>query len=151
MPILNSDKCYTQQQQRLAITVPTTLPSHWLTAFYALLSVQLRLDDETKQEVFNHQTNQVVLLTEKERFFKELDRHVGPQSTYSLKPQLLESLSTLYVLFTHPKTIHEQKQLIASRIPEDVSQCSPGFTDRVNFVITLFNMPQNVDELIAQV
>ena len=151
MPILNPDKCYTQQPKRLAITVPTNLRHDWRTDFYALLSTQLKLDDETKQEVFNHQTNQVDLLTEKECFFKELDRHVGLQSTYTLKPQLLESLSTLYVLFTHPNTTHEQKQLIASRIKEDVDQCSPGFTDRVNFTITLFNMPQNRDELIAQV
>src|SRR3990167_7936625 len=143
MPILNSDKCYTQQQQRLAITVPTTLPSHWLTAFYALLSVQLRLDDETKQEVFDHQTNQVVLLTEKERFFKELDRHVGPQSTYSLKPQLLDSFRTLYVLFTHPKTTDDKRYLIASRIADNVEQCTPGFTNQVNYLITLFNIPQN--------
>ena len=151
MPILNPDKCYTQQPKRLAITVPTNLRHDWRTDFYALLSTQLKLDDETKQEVFNHQTNQVDLLTEKECFFKELDRHVGLQSTYSLKPQLLESLSTLYVLFLHPTTTHEQTQLIALRIKEDVDQCSPGFTDRVNFTITLFNMPQNRDELIAQV
>ena len=101
MPILNPEKCYTQQPKRLAITVPTNLPHHWLADFYERLSVQLKLDDEMKQEVFNHQTNQVDLLTEKECFFKELDRHVGLQSTYTLKPQLLESLSTLYVLFTH--------------------------------------------------
>ena len=151
MPTLNPNKCYTQQPKRLAITVPTNLPHHWRTDFYALLSMQLRLDDETKQEVFDHQTNAVILLTEKECFFRELDRHVGPQSTYSLKPQLLESLGTLYVLFLHPTTTPDQKHLIASRIKEDVEQCSPGFTDRVNFTITLFNMPQNQDELIAQV
>ncbi|WP_133130779.1 hypothetical protein [Legionella yabuuchiae] len=153
MPILNPDKCYTQQPQRLAIEVPTTLPDDWRTEFYALLSAQLKLNDDKAQaqEDFDHQTNQVVLLTEKEQFYKELDRHVGPQSTYSLKPQLQESLGTLYVLFTHPKTTYEQKQLIASRIKEDVDQCSPGFTDRVNFTITLFNMPQTRDELIAQV
>ena len=43
MPILNPDKCYIQQPQRLAITVPTTLPDDWLTDFYALLSVQMNL------------------------------------------------------------------------------------------------------------
>ncbi|WP_133129261.1 hypothetical protein [Legionella yabuuchiae] len=151
MPILNSDKCHTQQPKRLAITVPTNLPHDWLTDFYALLSVQLKLNDETKQKVFDHQTNTVILLTEQGWFFKELDRHVGAQSTYSLKPQLLESLSTLYVLFTHPKTTDEQKNMIALGIKEDVEQCSPGFTSRVNYIISRFNMPQNMDEVIAQV
>src|SRR3990167_10234422 len=153
MPILNPDKCYTQQQQRLKITVPTTLPRHWRTDFYALLSAQLKLnDDKTQaQEVFDHQTNQVVLLTEKEKFYKELDRHVGPQSTYSLKPQLLDSFRTLYVLFTHPKTTDDKRYLIASRIADNVEQCTPGFTNQVNYLITLFNIPQNQDELIAQV
>ena len=70
MPILNRNKCYTQQPKRLIITVPETLPDDWRTDFYERLSVQLKLDDKTKQEVFNHQTKQVDLLTEKELFFK---------------------------------------------------------------------------------
>ena len=151
MPILNPDKCYTQQPKRLAITIPTNVPHDWLTQFYEFLSVQLKLDDKTKQEVFNQQTNQVVLLTEKKLFFKQLDEHVGEQSLYPLKRELLDSLRTLYFLFADSKTTPEQKQLIASRIKQDVDQCSPGFTNRVNFTITLFNMPENTDELIAQV
>lgn len=151
MPLLNLNKCYTQQKQRLTITVPETLPDDWLTEFYTLLSKQLKLNDETKQEYFDHNTNKVIFLTDKERFFKELDRHVGEQSTYSLKRRLIESLATLYSLFKHQNTTYEQKHLIASRIAEDVSQCSPGFTNRVNYVISRFNNPQNMDELIAQV
>ncbi|KGP63036.1 hypothetical protein EP47_00630 [Legionella norrlandica] len=69
MPILNQDKCYTQQPQRLPITVPTSLPDDWLSDFYELLSVQLKLNDETKQEHFDYQKNPGVLLTEKELFF----------------------------------------------------------------------------------
>jgi hypothetical protein len=151
VPILNQDKCFAQQPKRLGIIVPENLPLDWLREFYDGLSVQLKLGNEKTQEVFNHQKNQKDLLTEKELFFKELDRHAGAQSTYSLKPQLLESLSTLYYLFTHPKTTNERKHLIASRIAEDISQCSQGFTNRVNYIISRFNMPQNMDELIAQV
>lgn len=151
MPILNLDKCYIQQPKRLEITVPTTFPDNWLTEFYALLSEQLRLDDKKKQEVFDPQTNQIVQLTEKEQFYKELEQHLGPQSTYSLKFELQASFGTLYVLFTHPKTTHGQKELIASTIKEGVSKCSPGLSDRVNFTITRFNIPQNRAELIAQV
>lgn len=149
MPILNPDKCYTEQPKRLPITMPKAMPSDWLSDFYALLSEQLNLDDTMKQEVY-YGTNEL-LLTEKERFFRELDRHAGATSSYSFKPQLLESLSTLYLLFKDSKTSDAQRRMIASRIAEDVSQCSPGFTNRVNFVITLFNMPQNIDELMAQV
>ena len=150
MPILNSDRCYTQQPKRLPITIPTAMPSDWLSHFYAQLSETLNLDDTLKQEVFDYRIHDVRLLTEKERFFNELDRHVGATSIYSFKPQLLESLSTLYCIFNDSKTSDAQKRMIASRIAEDVSQCSPGFTNRVNFVITLFNMPQNIDELMAK-
>jgi hypothetical protein len=151
MTILNHDKCYTQQPQRLTITEPKNLPEDWLGEFYVLLSKQLKLNDDKSQtqEVFDHPTNTWVWLTEKEIFLKALDRHVGEQSTYSLKPHLLASLRTLYSIFMHPKTTEEQRRLIASRIKEDISECSPGFTNRVNFTITLFNMPQNQDELIA--
>ena len=47
MPILNPDKCYTQQPQCLTITETTNLSNHWRTDFYELLSVQLKLGDET--------------------------------------------------------------------------------------------------------
>ena len=151
MPILNPNKCYAQQPKPLTITAPESLPAKWLTDFYELLAVQLKLDDDkTTHKVFNHRTNQEDLLTKKEIFFKELNRHAGENSGYSKKSQLLESLSTLYAIFIHPKTSNEQKSLIASRIAEDVKECSPGFHDRVNYVITLFNMPQNLAQLVAQ-
>ena len=151
MPILNPNKCYVQQPKPLTITAPESLPAKWLTDFYELLAVQLKLDDDkTTHKVFNHRTNQVDLLTKKEIFFKELNRHAGENSGYSKKSQLLESLSTLYAIFTHPKTSNEQKILIAFRIAEDVKECSPGFHDRVNYVIILFNMPQNIAQLVAQ-
>lgn len=151
MPILNPNKCYAQQPKPLTITAPESLPAKWLTDFYELLAAQLKLDDDkSTHEVFNHQTNQVDLLTKKAIFFKELNRHAGENSGYSKKSQLLESLSTLYAIFTHPKTSNEQKILIASRIEEDVKECSPGFHDRVNYVIILFNMPQDLAQLVAQ-
>ena len=151
MPILNLNTCYAQQPKVLTITAPESLPAKWLTDFYELLAVQLKLDDDkTTHEVFNYRTNQVDLLTKKEIFFKELNRHAGENSGYSEKSQLLGSLTTLYAIFTHPKTSNEQKNLIALRISEDVNQCSPGFHDRVNYVILLFNMPQNLAQLVAQ-
>lgn len=70
MPILNPNKCYAQQPKTLVITAPENLPAQWLTDFYELLAVQLKLDDDkTTQEVFNHRTNQVDLLTKKRDFF----------------------------------------------------------------------------------
>src|SRR3990167_8481479 len=121
MPILNPNKCYAQQPKSLVITATESLPAQWLTDFYERLAVQLKLDDDkTTYEVFNHRTNQVDLLTKKAIFFKELNRHAGENSDYSKKLQLLESLSTLYAIFTHPKTSNEQKSLIAARIAEDV-------------------------------
>lgn len=151
MPQLNQNKCYAQQKQHLAITVPATLSADWLSKFYTLLSVQLQLDDVQKHEDYDYQADTAIFLTEKERFFKALDEHVGEQSTYSSKSEVLKSLATLYTVFTHPKATHEVKQLIASRIKEDVSQCSPGFANRVNYLIIGLNAPQNRDELLANV
>lgn len=150
MLILNPNKCYEQQPKTLVITAPESLPDQWLTNFYELLAVQLKLDDKTTHEVINHETNQVDLLTKKEIFFKELNRHAGENSGYTEKSQLLESLSTLHAIFIHPKTSNEQKSLIALRIAEDVKECEPEFHNRVNYVIILFNMPQNLAQLVAQ-
>lgn len=107
----------------------------------------MQLDDEIKLEHFDWATKQTALLTEKEIFLKELNRLI---STYTLKAQLLESLATLYYLFIHPKITNEQKNFIASRVAEDVSACSPGFNDRVNYVIICLNNPENLAELVAQ-
>ncbi|MFA6304123.1 MAG: hypothetical protein WC627_13465, partial [Legionella sp.] len=144
MPLLNQNKCYAQQKQGLPIKAPTTLSSDWLSTFYTLLSVQLKLEDVQRHEDFEYQT-------EAKLFFKDLDKHVGKDSTYHLKAALLESLATLYTIFTHPKATHEVKQLIASRIKEDVSQCTPGFHNRVSYLINSLNAPQNTDELLANV
>lgn len=152
MPILEPNRCYAYQKQHLIITAtPNSLPLHWLTEFYARLAMQLQLDD--KRPVFediDYATNQIVMLTAKEKFFKELDRHAGERSTDTLKYQLLGSLAKLYAVFQHPNTTHEQKNVIASRIAEDVSQCTHGFHDRVNFIIISLNIPQNLDELLAK-
>ncbi len=151
MPSLNIDKCYTQQPKRLTITVQKNLRHDWLTDFYELLSLKLELNDETKPEVSNHQTKELDSLTEKELFFKELNRHLGPESTYSLKEKLLDSFSTLYVLFNDPTTSDDKKSLIASRIEDSVKECTEGFNNQVDFLIIFFSIPQNQDELIAQV
>ena len=152
MPILEPNRCYAYQTQRLIITAtPNTLPRHWITEFYALLAMQLQLDDKSAVfEDIDYATNQIVMLTAKEKFFKELDRHAGERSTYTFKSELLESLAKLHVVFKHPNTTNEQKNFIARRIAEDISQCTPGFHDRVNFIIISLNIPQNLDELLAQ-
>lgn len=75
--------------------MPKTLADNWLIEFYTLLSEQLKLNNETKKDDIDHKTNKVIFMTEKEHFYKALDWHVGKQSTYILKPQLLESLAVL--------------------------------------------------------
>ncbi len=152
MPILEPNRCYAYQKQRLIITAtPNSLPPHWLTEFYALLGMQLQLDDNSVVfEDVNYATNEIIMLTAKAKLFKELDRHAGERSTYTFKSELLESLAKLYLVFKHSNTTNEQKNFIAGRIAEDVSRCTPGFHDRVNFIIVSLNSPQNLDELLAQ-
>jgi hypothetical protein len=153
MPILEPNRCYAYQKQRLIITAtPNSLPPHWLTEFYALLAMQLQLDDNSAVfEDVNYATNEIIMLTAKAKLFKELDRHAGERSTYTFKSELIESLAKLYLVFKHSNTTNEQKNFIASRIAEDISQCTPGFHGRVNFIIISLNSPQNMDELLAQI
>ncbi|HVC49421.1 MAG TPA: hypothetical protein VND43_04555, partial [Burkholderiales bacterium] len=151
MPVLNDNKCYAEQPKRPAITVPDDLRVDWFADFQALLATQLKLNNtEKNRDFYDHEAEQNVLGTEKESFINEFNRHAGSKSTYSLKSQLLDSLRKLYCIYTHENTNADQQFLIASRIHEDITQCSPGFTDRVNFLLTLFEMPQNLDELLAK-
>src|SRR3990167_5119142 len=151
MPSLNDNLCYREQPKRPVIEVPKNLRHDWFAHFYELLVTKLKLDNtEKNREFYDHEAKEEVLGTEKEAFINELNRHAGPKSTYSLKPQLLDSLRKLYCIYTHENTNTDQQFLIASRIHEDITQCSPGFTDRVNFLLTLFDMPQNLNELLAK-
>ncbi len=140
MPMLNPDKCYTQQNKRLPIKIPKVFPANWLADFYKHLAALLV-----------QQKNTNLLLIKEECFFEELNKHVGKKSIFTYKSQLLELLGTVYSILIDSSTSVEQRQMIACRIAEDVSECTPGFMNRVSFIITLFNMPQNIDELIALV
>src|SRR3990167_354989 len=153
MPFLDPQKCYAYQKRRLIIESPVnTLPDNWLTEFHELLAMQLQLDD--KHAVFedvNYTANEIIMLTTKAKFSKELARHAGASSAYTHKSELLESLAKLYVVFKHADTTNEQKNFISRSIAEDINQCTPGFHDRVNLSIILLNISQNLDELLAQV
>src|SRR3990167_1903485 len=152
MPVLNKDQCYLQQPERLEITVPQDLRADWLADFAEHIALRLKLDNIKKvEQYFNHETEEWILLTQKEMFLKELNRHAGPASTLSSKPELLESLSKLYCVFIDPKTKDPKKYMIAKRIYEDVINCSPGFADRVKFTTLILNVPLNLEELLAQV
>jgi hypothetical protein len=151
MPFLNDNQCYAEQPKRPVIVVPDDLRADWLADFHERLATQLKLNNtEKNRESYDHEAKKQVLGTEKEAFINEFNRHAGPKSTYSLKSQLLDSLRKLYCIYTHENTNADQQFLIASRIHEDITQCSPGFNDRVNFLLTLFDMPQNLDELLAK-
>ena len=151
MPSLNDNLCYREQPKRPVIEVPKNLRHDWFAHFYELLVTKLKLDNtEKNREFYDHEAKEEVLGTEKEAFINELNRHAGPKSAYSLKPQLLDSLRKLYCIYTHSNTNADQQHILASRIHEDITQCSPGFNDRVNFLLALFDMPQNLDELLAK-
>ena len=150
MPIIDTNKCYAQQPQR-KIPVPENLSDQWPTKFCELLATQLQLNNTVKLEVLDHETEELILLTEKEIFFKDFNRHVGPKSSYSLKSKLLESLLTLYGSFIDLTTTATQKTMVACQVQAGIADCTPGFHDGINFTIFLFYMPQNMDELLARV
>src|SRR3990167_9041226 len=144
MPVLNKNQCYLQQPEHLEITVPEDLRADWLADFAEHIALRLKLDNINHcVEDYNHATGEFVLLTKKEEFFKELNKHAGPASTMSSKPELLESLSKLYCVFIDPKTRDHKKYMIAKRIYDDVINCSPGFCDHVKFITLILNVPLN--------
>src|SRR3990167_6148640 len=127
MPVLNKDQCYVQQPERLEITVPKDLRADWLADFARHIALRLKLDIINRvEEYFNHETEEWILLTQKEMFLKELNRHAGPASTLSSKPELLESLSKFYCFFIDPKTKDHKKYMIAKRIYEDSVDAGPA-------------------------
>ena len=150
MPKINPDKAFVQlpaKQYKLATNIP--IPADWLTKLGILIADDILHLDDT-QKLYPHDDDPVKReFTQKTEFFYHLNRHAGPDSTYSFKAPLHESLQTLYSVLADPKTPPDQKYSLAVKIVEGAPNCTPGFHDRCNECIQSLTQPENLDEMLS--
>lgn len=130
---INPDKSLVQQPLRLEQGDDVVIPEDWLTKLGSCVADDvLQLDAGAKSE-----------------FIKNLNEKAGPDSTYTLKKQLHESLKVVYVALTCPTIPFDQKTALAIKLVDGVANCAPGFHNRVNETVASLSMPENLDELLA--
>lgn len=103
MPIINVEKCYETQNQYTIATENNPLPENWLSNFFQSLSEQLKFDSTGIYYAFDYATETNIQMTEQAFFINQLNRHAGKQSEYTHITILLQSLGTLYNIFTDKK------------------------------------------------
>ena len=130
---INPDKCLKQIPLRTQVAKDFVVPEDWFNLLCAVMADDIhKLAGQAKVDFVNH-----------------MNRHAGPQSTYSLKPQLHDSLRVIYETLVHPGVAPDQKSALAIKILEGAPTCSPGFHDRCNESIISLSLPKNLDELLA--
>lgn len=79
---------------------------------------------------------------------KELQKHLGRNSTYALKKSLIESFELLQFYLYDSNTSQDTKHKIAEAILHEIEQCTPGFHDRVNHVLSGLTRPETIDQIL---
>lgn len=84
--------------------------------------------------------------------YQRFAAHVGDSSTYSLKNQLIESIQYIYVILNKQiPSIKINSSAVILKLIEEVDKCTPGFHNRVAFIIRSFSMPKTLVEFLESI
>ncbi len=89
----------------------------------------------------------------------ELDRHVGPNSTYAGKQLLLDAIKFHYAILSGKlrdvsdefKLSEDNKTAIIFKLSEEITQCSPGYHGRVNSVLESYFSSKTLAEFFSSI
>ena len=87
------------------------------------------------------------------QFKKNILRHIGPESNYAGRQNILNILHALYQFTNNPNHgVSDLKTSIVSRIEERALNCSPGFeTGICDMAQAILCVPKSIDELLQLV
>lgn len=92
--------------------------------------------------------------TDKHLEKKSLERHLGADSSYELKKILAEQLQLIYYrlqgeLDTELGELSDDHRIaLLNKLTEELTQCTPGFHNRINVIVDSFQKPCNLDQLL---
>lgn len=83
---------------------------------------------------------------------KKFKKHIGPNSTYTLKNDLKEALQLIYYRlkgdFDRVLGPIQEKAALTIKLEEGINNCSEGFHNRVNTIVESFNTLTDFTELL---
>ncbi len=118
--------CY-QLLPKKQISVPDAIPSTWL--------------------------NELIDLCAKNSADKKwFAKHIGLNSTYTHKGEILTALKQFYLILTEQHNVlnlsTNQRSVLINKLTDDVSQCTPGFHIRLEDILKDVHAPRTIDEML---
>ena len=133
MPTLNPTLAYLQPPERKAVVADNVaLPEDWLTQM-----IQVTLEHLESVPSFD--------------FSAHINAHVGSESTYIMKEQIIEGLQTIYLFMVDAQTNTDNKYSMALKLVERAENCTAGFHDGVNSIIEVLERPESIDALLHRI
>ncbi|MFM2323074.1 MAG: hypothetical protein RLZZ225_1227 [Pseudomonadota bacterium] len=84
---------------------------------------------------------------------KSLEKHLGTDSGYELKKILAEQLQLIYYRLQGDLDAElgplsdDHRIALLNKLIEEITECTPGFHNRVNVIVNSFQKPRNLDQL----
>lgn len=133
MPRLLSENSFSYFKNSSSSPSLPVLPENWVECFLEIWAKECELAETNKLELFGH-----------------LNRHFGPSSTYAQQTELTSSMQNIYLHISNqmPRVFSKTEiQQLLEIIKTDISECTPGFHNRVNETEKLLNLPFSMDEI----
>ncbi|OGT30374.1 MAG: hypothetical protein A3E87_01430 [Gammaproteobacteria bacterium RIFCSPHIGHO2_12_FULL_35_23] len=131
---INSKKCFLLGKRKLSeialASIEHHFPDSWVTNFCKLFPAAIQT---------------------------ELVRHLGPDATYCKKEALKSKLKIIYArllgLFDTElgKLSVDEKEAIKTKITDSITECTPGFHNRVNFIALGFSISRTLTDLLYDI
>ena len=121
-------------QQHSFQVAAQTIPDNWQTLLVLSWSTHLSID--------------------KSRLGEQLNIHIGPESTYSKREELIQGLKEIYLcLVNQSKKIlsEEEKQMLLLTISASTDACSPGFHNRIMDAQQFIQLPCSLEQFMLQI
>lgn len=135
MIALNKDKCFKQAEGDISFfTDKAALNPGWLESLAIICAKSLKTDETQLIERFNY--------------------HAGPSSNYSAEKNLTEGLQFIYNRLAADGSqalSDSEKNAIAIKLKEGAIACTAGFHNRVNDIVSGFQIPKTLDALLYQI
>jgi hypothetical protein len=134
MKFLNPNRCFVIPPKTPAPTIHINESENWLDRLVEICGGSLSAPE--KLELTEH-----------------INRHAGEASTYATKVLLVDGLKHLlyHLSNTENPMSASQKEAISYKLIEGAKNCTPGFHNRVNEILSGFYLSETLDSLLLQI
>lgn len=133
MPRLIPENSFTYIEKKATTFIVPVIPDNWLECFLDIWAIECELSDTDKHMLLGH-----------------INRHFGASSSYTHRKELTASMQNIYLHISNqtPRLFSKTEKIqLFEIIRTDISECTPGFHNRVNDTEKLLHLSFSLDEI----